>query len=128
MTRLVSSGILIYLAGITRETEVKLMGSLRAPVFCKQKTCPSAGTLVGYNQATLAYGVREQVAAHLAQCDFCGAEMQLLAEHPSDISECVHAPMPLHLRLLAERLLRYETAPLDALFEVDLHEVSEVRV
>ena len=46
------------------------------------------------------------VAEHLDECDFCGAELQLLTEHaPAQEEECALADMPPHLRWLAESLL-----------------------
>ena len=46
------------------------------------------------------------VASHLDECDFCGAELQLLTDHPpADVETCGLAVMPPHLRWLAESLL-----------------------
>jgi hypothetical protein len=46
------------------------------------------------------------VASHLDECDFCGAEFQLLIEHaPAEEEECALADMPLNLRWLAKSLL-----------------------
>jgi hypothetical protein len=54
-----------------------------------------------------------RVAAHLGECEFCGAELQLLAEHapPEPEEECVVTAMPANLRWLAETLLG--AVPLD---------------
>jgi hypothetical protein len=46
------------------------------------------------------------VEAHLDECDFCGAEFQLLAEHAStDEEECAFVDIPSSLRCLAQSLL-----------------------
>ncbi|HKQ50884.1 MAG TPA: hypothetical protein VJT74_00850 [Pyrinomonadaceae bacterium] len=46
------------------------------------------------------------MASHLGECDFCGAELQLLTNHtPPEQEECVIAAMPANLRWLAEKLL-----------------------
>jgi hypothetical protein len=46
------------------------------------------------------------VASHLDECDFCGAELQLLSEHEPAVEEdCALGAMPPHLRWLAESLL-----------------------
>jgi hypothetical protein len=56
------------------------------------------------------------VASHLDECDFCGAEHQLLSAHaPAEVEECALAAMPAHLRWLAESLLSTATHNLEAL-------------
>lgn len=81
------------------------MCSKNTSQFCKQDTCPSAETLLLYHEVKLMPGEHEQVAAHLAVCDFCGAELQLLVRHPPIDVDCVQGQIPDHLRLLAEELL-----------------------
>lgn len=81
------------------------MGSSITAAFCKQKTCPSAEVLLLYHEAGLTWEKRLEVAAHLAACDFCGAEMQLLSKHPPSNVYGETVKMPLHLRRLAEALL-----------------------
>jgi hypothetical protein len=51
--------------------------------------------------------VRASIAAHLAACDFCGAEMQLLSRFPPQANTLPFAafPMPAGLRRLAEDML-----------------------
>jgi hypothetical protein len=56
------------------------------------------------------------VASHLDECDFCGAELQLLTEHrPTDAEECALTDMPPHLRWLAESLLSANLLNLESL-------------
>src|ERR687888_485549 len=81
------------------------MNSSSATHFCKQLTCPSSGMLLSYHEADLTTELRAWIAAHLAVCDFCGAEFRLLVEHSPIEEECVLMDMPLHLRRLAESLL-----------------------
>lgn len=85
-----------------------MMTSLSTARFRKLRSCPSAETLLLYSQeeaADAALGL----AAHLAACDFCGAEQQMYARHVS--CGCIVSPapalveMPAHLRRLAEDLL-----------------------
>jgi hypothetical protein len=58
------------------------------------------------------------VASHLDECDFCGAELQLLTEHaPAEEEECVLAEMPLNLRWLAKSLLNTDLLGLESLAE-----------
>jgi hypothetical protein len=81
------------------------MGSLSTASFHKQKTCPSAAQLLQYTQANLVRKDRQQIISHLAECDFCGAEAQLLARHaPLYETSCCQsaAEMPSSLRHLAE--------------------------
>jgi hypothetical protein len=56
------------------------------------------------------------VASHLDECDFCGAELQLLTEHtPVEEEECQLSDMPPHLRWLAESLLSSNLLNLESL-------------
>lgn len=74
--------------------------------FRKRLTCPAAEALVSYARAELAGEGRAAVARHLATCDFCGAEAQLLSRDvPPASAHPSAAPLPKHLRRLAEDLL-----------------------
>ena len=75
--------------------------------FRKLRTCPSAETLILYGEAGLAREAGEGVARHLTDCDFCGAELQLLARHWRPDSPLYNAAgeMSASLRRLAEDLL-----------------------
>lgn len=83
------------------------MRSSSTVAFRKLKTCPPAELLLRYSGTGLAWGRRRRVAAHLALCDFCGAEMQLLARHAPGGRAAAAPPgeMPLGLRRLAEDML-----------------------
>jgi hypothetical protein len=79
---------------------------LSAIAFCKRATCPSSETLLEYRACGLAAKQMIRVAAHLDECDFCGAEFQLLTEHaPVEEEECPFVDMPSNLRCLAQSLL-----------------------
>jgi anti-sigma factor RsiW len=75
--------------------------------FAKQSNCPTAATLVAYCDDALAVLVRQSVAAHLPGCEFCAAEVALLARHRPQVEAHVQTapPVPLAVRLLAETLL-----------------------
>ena len=76
--------------------------------FRKLRTCPGSETLLGFCLgARVAPGGAGGVAEHVASCDFCGAEAQLLSLHapPADAPPFAALPMPGHLRRLAEDLL-----------------------
>lgn len=90
--------------------------------FRKLKTCPSAETLEFYREARLVRGVERKVAAHLATCDFCAAEMQLLNTHPPVGGSLPVVPealcMPSALRRLASDLMTEPTCALAMFLEL----------
>jgi hypothetical protein len=89
---------------------------LSAITFCKRATCPSSETLLSYRTCDLAAERMVWVASHLDECDFCGAELQLLTQHaPAPQEEYAHADMPPHLRWLAESLLSANVLDLESL-------------
>ena len=89
---------------------------LNAITFCKSATCPSSETLLSYRTCKLKAERMVWVASHLDECDFCGAELQLLSEHtPAEITECAIADMPPHLHRLAESLLSANLLNLETL-------------
>ena len=50
--------------------------------------------------------IRFPIETHLAACDFCGAELQLLNRYCDDAGEYSFVEMPSPLRRLAEDLLK----------------------
>ena len=88
-------------------------------VFCKQATCPSAETLVSYHSLDLVLAEAAQVTEHLTSCEFCSAELKLLADHNPLDEEYLGAEIPAHLRSLAEALLgRAELSLITSLPEI----------
>lgn len=82
------------------------MKTYRTTIFCKQLTCPSSETLHSYGAASLATELKAWVTTHLASCDFCCAELQLLTRHtPPATERYEQTKMPAALRYLAESLL-----------------------
>jgi hypothetical protein len=80
------------------------MGVIPGSEFKKQWHCPSSQDLASYQQG-LAGSHRSQIAEHLAGCDFCNAELKLLAKFSlADYQEAC-PPVPDSLRVLAEALL-----------------------
>ncbi len=91
---------------------------LSAIAFCKRATCPSSETLLAYRTCDMAAEQMIWVASHLDECDFCGAEFQLLTEHaPIEEEECALSDMPLNLRWLAKSLLSANLLGLESLAE-----------
>jgi hypothetical protein len=73
-------------------------------IFCKRYTCPSAETLLLYQMEKDRYSSASRVRRHLAECDFCSAEMQLLKRYPNINETYKPVEMPLHLQVLAQNL------------------------
>ncbi len=82
------------------------MGSVSTATFCKRKTCPAAELLLLYHDAVLAPSLRREVAGHLAECDFCDAELLLLTRFPPPrLPHYVPVAIPESLYRLARALL-----------------------
>ncbi|MEO6394125.1 MAG: hypothetical protein ABIP75_19885 [Pyrinomonadaceae bacterium] len=81
--------------------------------------CPSGQELLAFHLASLTSERRETVSRHLDQCDFCGAELQLLENFPQgDLSGCDKpGDLPAPLRRLAEALFHGDGATIRALFD-----------
>ncbi|HEX8456173.1 MAG TPA: hypothetical protein VF656_02530 [Pyrinomonadaceae bacterium] len=87
------------------------------PRFAKQSDCPASATLDDAAAGRLSFLARPAIAAHLAACEFCAAELALLARsattataatatsgtHEAESSRA--AMLPLALRLFAESAL-----------------------
>ena len=75
--------------------------------FRKRHDCPTSDALLAYARRTLHGLKRQGLRLHLAKCDFCGAELQLLSNHPpvEEAAPRPSAPLPLALLLLAEQSL-----------------------
>jgi hypothetical protein len=91
--------------------------SLPLNLFAKSAICPSAERLLAFSKSLLGLGEAQLVGAHLDQCDFCSAELQLLERFPCK-PEAIPVPeMPPGLRLLAESILgnpqRIRSRPLE---------------
>ena len=74
-------------------------------LFLKTATCPASRTLLSFRGNTLSKKATTQVTEHLASCDFCNAERQLLAHHTPDRKRAKPPEIPVDLRILAESLL-----------------------
>jgi hypothetical protein len=91
------------------------MATAIASLFNKKVGCPSSQDLLDYVQACRATAHSLRIEAHLANCDFCNAELQLLNRYQNTQDEYSFAEMPLQLRGLAERLLHSTAPPFQAL-------------
>ena len=72
----------------------------------KTAACPASATLLSFRGQNLAAGTVSQVREHLDACDFCCAEVRLLAHHEPPVSGTHKVPeIPMDLRILAESIL-----------------------
>ena len=80
------------------------MKTSRIP-FRKTTACPASATLVSYRCQNLPAEMATPVSEHLKVCDFCCAELRLLAyDQPSTI-QYPTPEIPMNLRILAESIL-----------------------
>jgi hypothetical protein len=87
------------------------MHSSTIRLFCKTADCPAAEALLNYSRPLATPELPDFIEEHLAVCDFCGAELQLLKRYPAEREEYSFAEMPEHLRRLAEDLLKRGPMP-----------------
>jgi len=59
------------------------MRSLGGSRVEKKRCCLSSDILPSYHRFDLAAEQKPRIASHLASCDFCAAELQLLSNHPA---------------------------------------------
>jgi hypothetical protein len=74
--------------------------------FIKTAACPASATLLSFCSDTLSAEAVALVKDHLEVCDFCSAELPLLAHHRAGTERGIKVPeIPLDLRILAESIL-----------------------
>ena len=75
-------------------------------IFRKTAACPASSTLLSYRLEKLSRKVAAVVTDHLGACDFCNAELPLLAHHkPARKGRTKSPKIPNNLRILAESIL-----------------------
>ena len=80
--------------------------STRTLPFLKTAACPASATLLSFRSQGLSAKATGLVKEHLEVCDFCSAELPLLAHHKAGAERRLKAPeIPLDLRILAESIL-----------------------
>jgi anti-sigma factor RsiW len=94
------------------------MSSSFASPFRKTARCPTSQALLAYRGSLLSSNELSYIDRHLASCDFCNAELQLLMRYRGEAEEYSLAEMPAQLRRLAEDLLRRSTPPFQAFAEL----------
>jgi|ERR1700752_936703 len=82
------------------------MNSSRAQLtFRKTAACPASSTLLSYRAEKLSRKLAGLVQTHLADCEFCAAELPLLAHHKPGRRQPRPPEIPTNLRILAESIL-----------------------
>ncbi|CAN5865185.1 hypothetical protein BH18ACI4_BH18ACI4_16960 [soil metagenome] len=78
----------------------------RVNSFTKTIACPSSNILLSFRFQALSPEIMTLVSHHLATCDFCCAEIPLLAHYQRPLKGGCRPPdIPINLRILAESLL-----------------------
>ena len=73
--------------------------------FRKTAACPASATLVSFRCQNLPAETAITVKEHLKDCDFCCAELRLLAHHQPNSGKSPVPEIPINLRILAESIL-----------------------
>jgi hypothetical protein len=80
--------------------------STRTFAFRKTAACPASATLLSFRKESLSAKAATVVKGHLEVCDFCSAELPLLAHHKAGAERGFRTPeIPMDLRILAESIL-----------------------
>ncbi len=81
------------------------MTSSSVTAFCKRSDCPAAESLLAYRARLISKAEGEAIARHLDECEFCGAELQLLVRCPAKEECCKAAEVPPYLKILFEVMI-----------------------
>ena len=79
--------------------------------FSKTAECPTSEVLLDYSRSLMPPMMPIFIEEHLASCEFCGAEVQLLSRYRGEAENYSFAEMPEHLRRLAQDLLNGSCLP-----------------
>jgi hypothetical protein len=79
--------------------------SQRQLTFRKTAACPASTTLLSFRAEKLSPMVGTLVRQHLETCEFCNAELTLLAHHQAQPRMAKTPEIPTNLRILAESIL-----------------------
>jgi hypothetical protein len=89
--------------------EDRMKASTTTLEFRKTAACPASATLLSFLCNNLPAEVATTVEEHLEECDFCGAELPLLAHHQPATGSHGTPEIPMDLRILAEAILSTKT-------------------
>jgi hypothetical protein len=79
--------------------------SQRQLTFRKTAACPASTTLLSFRAEKLSPMIGRLVRRHLETCEFCNAELPLLAHHRIESRASKPPEIPMNLRILAESIL-----------------------
>jgi hypothetical protein len=84
-----------------------MKGTEKTIPFRKTAACPSTKTLLYFRTEKLSLEISTLVRYHLNACDFCHAELMLLAHYgqPNTKLDEKIPEIPMNLRILAESIL-----------------------
>ena len=82
-----------------------MKSATRILAFRKTAACPASATLLSFRSNSLSGAVAVSVREHLEVCDFCSAELPLLAHHRPTRNAYKPPEIPMNLRILAESIL-----------------------
>jgi hypothetical protein len=83
-----------------------MTGTKSTLAFRKTADCPASATLLSYRSDDLSADAATSVKDHLELCEFCSAELPLLAHHqPLAVGAFKTPEIPMNLRILAESIL-----------------------
>ena len=75
--------------------------------FLKTAACPASATLLSFRSQTLEAEAEMLVKDHLKVCDFCNAELPLLAHFDSMVTPIKTPEIPMDLRILFESIFSH---------------------
>jgi len=88
-----------------------MKGATKTLAFMKTAACPASATLLSFSSNSLSVDIAGDVRDHLEICDFCSAELPLLAHHqPAGNGTNKPPEIPMDLRILAESILGHKKA------------------
>ena len=107
MKKLWNEGVIVCFVTL-KLREDPMNASTTTLEFRKTAACPASATLVSFRCQNLPAEIATSVSEHLRVCDFCCAELRLLAHH-QPASGAYYAPeIPMNLRILAESILAHK--------------------
>jgi hypothetical protein len=83
----------------------RMKASKKTLPFRKTATCPASSALLSFRDGTLSPVIAPTVEEHLDSCEFCQAELSLLAHHRPPVQAHKTPEIPKNLRILAEAIL-----------------------
>ena len=73
--------------------------------FRKTAACPASAKLLSYRSKKVSRKDATRIEQHLGGCEFCNAELPLLAHHTPTRGRARSPEIPMNLRILAESIL-----------------------